>query len=633
MSAEESEQQLFTRHLFRTACTCPTKLYYKANPATYPEQRNIWPFIAHIRYNKRQLRLLLQRLYPEGTAVESRAYHDAAEETRRRLKQNRVVLFNSTFLHELFAVRIPVLEKEGRRVRVYNLQSKVFDPDRHSLSDRNGRIHSRWRKYLRDFSFQLFVIQQQFPEWRLEGYLVMPDKRGTAAVDNLDQMLAAGEPVERDGLSNLLAFVPAMEQIEALWEGKEPLFEKGNAPLGMESLSFEEVVCQSARWYAGGDKIVTPLGRKCANCEYRVDSDKLRKGEKSGFEECWQHILENRDGEAHIFDLIGAGNGQLIEDRVFLQQEISLNDKVTPREIAESEGRITDLHRRILQVAQARGEPVPREIVKPPLFRELEKWQYPLHFLDFEAGSFAVPLRAGRNPYHQVVFQYSCHTLHVDGSLVHHQWVHPGRGGYAHYQLVSELKKIPGFREGTIIHYSGFERSALRRILAEFKEESEQHTEYSELINWLETIVHDRYSRPLMADMGRLLKNYYYNEQMEDSLSIKDILVTVMKVSPAVQKRFSTPYHSSNFKNIVWWQCEDGRLRDPYEMIRERQEHAIGRGTEAMVAYGQLRTGENGAEKRGQLIDGLLSYCELDTLAMVMIYLHWEALLREQQTE
>lgn len=628
MADKEYQQQLFTKHLFRSACTCPTKLYYKADPATYPEQQQQLPFIEHIRYNKRQLRLLLERLFPAATPIQRQNYHRAAEKTTRLLDEEYTVIFHASFICDHMFARLPVVEKDGGRVRIYDLQTKAFDPGRHSMTGHHGNIHSKWKNYLIDLAFKLFVIKHNYPAWKLEPYLVLPDRTATTSIDNLDKKLAAGTEINRDEVSKLLAFVPVMKEIEAIWEGKEPLFDEENEPFGMNKLPFETVLYQFLEWYLKEEKVFADIGKKCATCEYRVQPDNLKENQRSGYQECWGKILEGQKNGGHIFNLIGAGNGQLIKDRVFLQHQVPLKNKVSPRQIAESEGRITDHHRRVLQVTKAKGEPVPHEIIKPQLLKELKQWEYPLHFLDFEAGSFAVPIRAGRNPYHQVVFQYSCHTLYPDGSLEHNQWVHTGDDTYANFKLISELKKIPEFTNGTIIHYSGFERSALRRVLSELKQDSDQVPNSSELIAWLEGIVlggsGNTPKKPLMADMGRLVKNYYYNAEMEDSLSIKDILITVMKISPLLRKRFSKPYNSSNFEDVIWWQQEREELKSPYEILLEERGKAIGQGTEAMVAYGRLRTELDNESEREKLVDGLLSYCELDTLAMVMIYLHWE---------
>ena len=46
-----------------------------------------------------------------------------------------------------------------------------------------------------------------------------------------------------------------------------------------------------------------------------------------------------------------------------------------------------------------------------------------------------------------------------------------------------------------------------------------------------------------------------------------------------------------------------------------------------MTAYSYLQYVDMSKEERELLVKGLLRYCELDTLAMVMIYEHWRSIL------
>ncbi|HUM68819.1 MAG TPA: DUF2779 domain-containing protein, partial [Chloroflexota bacterium] len=56
--------------------------------------------------------------------------------------------------------------------------------------------------------------------------------------------------------------------------------------------------------------------------------------------------------------------------------------------------------------------------------RELETLVYPLYFFDFETIDYPIPLFTGCKPYQHAPFQYSCHVLHADGALTHHDYLH-----------------------------------------------------------------------------------------------------------------------------------------------------------------------------------------------------------------
>ena len=44
------------------------------------------------------------------------------------------------------------------------------------------------------------------------------------------------------------------------------------------------------------------------------------------------------------------------------------------------------------------------------------------------------------------------------------------------------------------------------------------------------------------------------------------------------------------------------------------------------MAYAYMQFSDMPNEERKKIVEGLLRYCELDTLAMVMIYEHWNYL-------
>ena len=64
------------------------------------------------------------------------------------------------------------------------------------------------------------------------------------------------------------------------------------------------------------------------------------------------------------------------------------------------------------------------------------------------------------------------------------------------------------------------------------------------------------------------------------------------------------------------------------ELYLERGE--IRDGGAAMVAYAKMQFTQMSGQERQNIIKALLRYCEMDTLAMVMIYEHWLS-CRDQQ--
>lgn len=64
------------------------------------------------------------------------------------------------------------------------------------------------------------------------------------------------------------------------------------------------------------------------------------------------------------------------------------------------------------------------KIDKQAITKHLKELEYPIHFLDYEAFGFPIPLYEGHWPMSQVVFQYSLHILNKDGNVEHHEFLH-----------------------------------------------------------------------------------------------------------------------------------------------------------------------------------------------------------------
>ncbi len=627
MGVSSDRSNYFTKHLFGAGIECPTKLFYYAH--NYPENQQSRPFIEHAIYNKRLLNALAQTAYPKGIFVEENSISEAADQTNSLLQREEVVLFDAIFEHQQMMARLPIVEKNDNRLTVFYTRTKAFNSRRSKLTDKKGKINSKWRKYLLDFAYQLFLVRKNWPNIPIDAVLVMPERSELGDTDNLPFLL---KPLEKKNTSSvvpltnqkLMVKLNVSDLIEKVWD--DAAFAKEYLPRD----TFENTLAYFRRLYFNKEKAGPEIGLKCKVCEFRVENDRIANGEKSGFNECWKPYMgvEN-PSEHHVFDLIGPGTNRWVLKGTYDQREIPADDIFTPETIVNGKGRISHTMRQALQISKVKGENIPEEIFRPAIFQELDRWEYPLHFLDFEAGNYAVPVRSKRAPYHLVVTQFSCHTLYQNGSWTHHQWVDDLRSGYVSYQLVRKLMKVPGITDGTIIQYSDFERNALKTILGELKTDREHIADADELIHWIEKIIHrndsTHHKPPYIADLSRLVKNFYYNREMGNSLSIKDVLQSVMSHSDFLKEKYSQPYFSENFDGIVWWQPDgNGGARNPYNILVGTGDAAIRRGTEAMVVYGKYIARELSEEEKKAYQSALLKYCELDTLAMMMIFEHWQ---------
>ena len=154
----------------------------------------------------------------------------------------------------------------------------------------------------------------------------------------------------------------------------------------------------------------------------------------------------------------------------------------------------------------------------------------------------------------------------------------------------------------------------------------------------------------------RLCKRYLspkhtYDPYTKGSNSIKDVLPAILRRSDLLQKKYSKPIYgasegikSSNFKNQTWIRngLDESVDPDPYKELPKMfqdvsdknmelmcEEDELRNGGAAMTAYARAQYEEMSDYERSEIKKGLLKYCELDTLAMVMIYEGWKDLLEK----
>ena len=198
----------------------------------------------------------------------------------------------------------------------------------------------------------------------------------------------------------------------------------------------------------------------------------------------------------------------------------------------------------------------------------LDGLKYPLYFLDYETMQGLVPYFDGQRPYQQIPFQYSLHILRQPGGeLEHHEYLHaensdPGRA--VAERLVQDLGS-----SGTIIVWNqSFEKT--RNV-----EMGQMYSEHAEAMQAINERVVD-----LMVPFKA---KWYDDPRFEGSASIKNVL-------PVVCPELS-------YKDLG---IQDGNTAQRFWM--------------AAVLDGTRDT------EKQQILDDLIEYCKLDTLAMVEIY-------------
>ena len=290
--------------------------------------------------------------------------------------------------------------------------------------------------------------------------------------------------------------------------------------------------------------------------------------------------------------------------------------------------------------------------LKDELREEMSTWKYPLNFIDFETSTSPLPFFSGQKPFEQVAFQFSHHIYLKDGTIEHAaQYINTTAGEFPNIDFLRALKESIERNEGSIFMFSNHENTIINHLVEEVY--NSNLSDRADLFVFGQQISKGKKDTPLipwkgyrsMIDLCKVIKDYYYNPYTKGSNSIKQVLPAVFESSPFIRDKYSKPIGKINLtslnfdKDKVWLKVIDGIVEDPYkslpkvfnewnddfETISELED--INNGGAALTAYGKLQYTDMSDEERLQIKDALLRYCELDTLAMVMIFEHLKELI------
>ena len=150
-------------------------------------------------------------------------------------------------------------------------------------------------------------------------------------------------------------------------------------------------------------------------------------------------------------------------------------------------------------------------IDKKSIKAELDQWQWPLYFFDFETNSEPIPRFKGDKPYTPIPFQYSCHVWKSPGSeLEHFEYLHIDETD-PREPLVKSIIKNFG-KKGSVVAYSkGYEAMVLTNLADRFPKHKKALL----------------FIKSRLVDPLPIIKNNIYLKEFKGSFSIK-------KVAPAL---------------------------------------------------------------------------------------------------
>ena len=633
-----------TKSRFKAALECPTKLFYYGK-TDYANLMNDNEFMQALCEGGYQVGELAKYYFPGGHDIKSLGYDESLAETNALLEQDSVIIYEAAIKFEHTFIRVDVLKKEGQRIELIEVKAKSFKGKDEFFTAKGDFITRGWYPYLADVAFQTWVMQRALPGHEIVPFLMLTDKNKISTVDGLNQLfrirkdargrmeIFPAKPVTPASMGDpILLQIDVSEFVRKIMTGSAFPDNKKSVE---ELKSFEARIAEYGKYYSKDERYPITTGTKCKGCEYK---NTARPDLKSGFHECMAVSLGTRfDPDVPtIFDIWNFRKSKTLMDQgVFSLQEL--------KDLPDYDFYLND--RQLLQVDLALADEK-SEVFAPELRNEMNSWNFPLHFIDFETSMVALPFTKGRKPYEQVAFQFSAHTLHKDGRMEHHEWIDTNQGVFPNYEFVRQLKAVLDKDDGTIFKYSPHENTVLNQIKTQMLDDDE--SKYGDLIEWIETITSwdeggvkgSGYRN--MVDLLQMVRRYYYHPDMGGSNSIKKVLPAVM-TGDAVKKKYSKPLDfGTHLKGRVLWELnpETGKPENPYHLLPGQygdldlnqdelilEDANIQEGGAAMMAYAKMQFTDMTDEEREALRNALLQYCELDTLAMVMIYEHWKTIV------
>jgi len=596
-----------------------------------------------------QVGALAKLLYPNGIEIRSEHHATAEAETIELLKRDEVTLFEAAVRHRDLFARIDILVKNKNAFNLIEVKSKSYNSTAPEIVGKRGGITSEMLPYIIDVAFQTFVLHETYPDAWIKSYLLLPDKSVRATINGLNQLFKVhrqnGKIQVRvdaraltDGFGdNVLALVNVDPYVAmVMQEGID--FPGGHGPLS-------DVALDWAKAYKADSWIAPSIGSQCAKCEYQTQA---RDGLKSGFRECWRRANNWTDEDIDQGTVVELWNFRG-KDKL-IQQGIVRLRQVTQEHLNYKEGDhgLSNSQRQWMQVAGTPSEYANAGFFLdvPFMHAEMARWQQPYHFIDFETSAVALPFHIGLRPYEQVAFQFSHHIMEGKGAVRHAgEFLLAEPGVFPNYEFARALKTELGSDNGTVFMWSHHENTILTKIAGQLEEDPNPPGDKPELQTFLRSLIQS--GGRAMVDLKVLSQKAYFHPYTKGSNSIKHVLPAVLSHSNDLKATYSQPIYgapdgipSKNYTNQTWWvRDSDGNVNDPYKLLIEHAKNLLGDEAEDELAAEEIGIAEGGAaalayarlqfedldDKTRNLIKGaLLRYCELDSLAMVMVVQAWE---------
>lgn len=660
MSDKSSKPRYLTKSRFKVALECPTKLFYLEKHKNYASSMLDNPFLEALARGGFQVGELAKYYYPNGVDIKSLDYEESFLKTKDLLRQENITIYEAAIKFKNLFIRIDILKKTGNVLELIEVKSKTFNPktfleeiwDKNLLKKNTYGLKSDWLPYIYDIAFQGYVLKNAYPQFKIKHYLMCADKTKAATVDGLNQKFRIAKDdnnrtkiiingsIDSKSLGDpILTAIDIDDAIAVINKGQEY-----NALLN-DGKTLEDKIKYFAEIYEKDQKVKPIITSDCKSCEYR----KNEAGKNWGFGECLidaKGFTKDELNESLVFDVWNLRTDNILQKDKLLINEMDEQD-LTIKSRDDGTGGLSNSERQWEQIKMIQeGRKIPY-IDTVGLKTEFDKFKYPLNMIDFETMTNAIPFYKGQRPYEQVAFQFSHHVVYEDGKVEHrNEFISTVPGKFPNFEFVRNLKGALSENEGTIFRYSHHENTVLNQIYEqlEFSNEPDK-TELQKFIREITYYKADGKNKicgpRCMVDIYDLVLRFYYSPLMGKSNSIKYVLPAVLNESEFLKEKYSKKnYFSKNFPEFKCWIefNTDGSVKDPYQQLPPMfsdsdiekikdlisdEDDDVNNGGAAMTAYALTQFTIMSDEERKRIHEALLRYCELDTLAMVMIVEYW----------
>lgn len=654
---------LLTKSLFTTSLGCPRKLYYAVHKEQYDNTNSDNDFMRSLAEGGIQVGALARHYYFSKYKsfaqyyIETKDKEMALRQTAEAMCEQNAVIAEAAFEWNGCFVRVDILVKRGSIIQLIEVKSSSLQPkdeDKIVNVTKKGEVNSAYRKYIYDLAFQKYVVEKKLGK-HVEGYLMLINTDKACDIDGLNSMVRINTKTQEVDVSGLDKYTPSPKESDWLllpcnmnMVCEEIIANRTTEQIDYMGATFTDYVDMLVEALTSDTALAPRLSSQCKGCEFRSEDFT-----RSGFHRCWKECAGFSDEDFRkplSMELWGGGGFRklktLIEEKKYFLSDLQPADYYNPKDsaLSLSDTYFNNSTRRQIQIErQTRGDS--QAILLAGIKNEMAEWKFPLHFIDFETSTVALPFTKGRYPYETTAFQYSHHQLDADGRLTHTEWISTDRV-FPNFDFVRALKRDLEGDEGTVFRYSHHENSVLNQIAEQlrFSEESDK----DELIAFIESITHDRgadrYGKRDMVDLCEVVVRYFYDPSMKGSNSIKVVLPAVLR-SEKLQEKYAKPYReyvdSPNFAGFDFslinytdaTKCEVG---NPYKYLptigaelveggeTTDSEERINNGGLANANYAKLQYDGLTDNEKLKLKNALLRYCELDTMAMVLIYQYFK---------